>query len=91
MTHSNISYLFLEKHIFKTFSSVVFLFTIEIALFTSFNIIVTGWLSGREAEFIETLTEEEVGEKCVETIKQVLKTTDIPKLKRVVMYVIFWK
>ena len=44
-----------------------------------------GWLSGREAEYIETLSEEEVGEKCVETIKQLLKTTDIPKLKRVVM------
>ncbi len=46
---------------------------------------LSGWLSGREAEYIETLTEEEVGNKCVETMKQILKVSELPKLKRVVM------
>ena len=44
----------------------------------------SGWLSGRESEYMETLTDEQVGEKCVEMLNSFLgKVKAIPKLKKV--------
>ena len=48
------------------------------------HLLIQGWLSGREAEFVEMLTEEEVGKKCVEAIKSFLNKKELPILKRVI-------
>lgn len=42
-----------------------------------------GWLSGREAIYIESLTEEQIGNDCVAVLKKFLKK-DIPSPKRVI-------
>lgn len=39
--------------------------------------ILVGWLSGKEAVYMESLTEEQIGEDCVKVLKKVLKK-DIP-------------
>lgn len=44
----------------------------------------TGWLSGKEALFMESLTEEEVAEDMVGILKKFLKKKYIPKPKRVI-------
>ena len=44
----------------------------------------SGWLSGRESEHMETLTDEQVGQKCVELLNAFLgKVRTIPRLKKV--------
>ena len=45
---------------------------------------LTGWLCGKEAEYMETLTEQEIGKQCLEVLKSFLKGRSIPPLKRVV-------
>ncbi|XP_064599632.1 peroxisomal N(1)-acetyl-spermine/spermidine oxidase-like isoform X2 [Liolophura sinensis] len=45
--------------------------------------VLIGWLSGREAMYIESLTEEQIGNDCVAVLKKFLKK-DIPKPKRVI-------
>ncbi|KAK7109291.1 spermine oxidase-like isoform X2 [Littorina saxatilis] len=45
--------------------------------------ILVGWLSGKEALFMESLTEEQIGEDCVEVLKKMLKK-DIPPPVRVI-------
>lgn len=47
--------------------------------------VLIGWISGREAEYMETLTDEEVGRKCVESLKVFLSKTmkAFPNLKKV--------
>ena len=47
--------------------------------------IVAGWLCGREAEYMETLSNEVIGETCVELLKKFMKNTgwQLPNLKRV--------
>ena len=49
----------------------------------------TGWISGREAEYMETLTIEEVGETCARTLKEFLGKSikEFPNLKKTTMYV----
>jgi len=48
---------------------------------------LTGWLSGRESEYMETLSDEEVGQKCVEMLKSFLgKVRKVPTLKKVTRY-----
>ena len=49
--------------------------------------VVVGWLSGREAEYMETLTDEEVGKTCIEILKKFLKKngSSIPPLEHVTM------
>lgn len=44
-----------------------------------------GWLSGREAEYMEKLTEEEVGKKCYDALTAFLHKTvkKMPNLKKV--------
>ncbi|XP_067656296.1 spermine oxidase-like isoform X1 [Haliotis asinina] len=44
---------------------------------------IMGWLSGKEALFMESLTEEEIGEDCVNVLKKFLRKDDIPPPKRV--------
>ena len=46
----------------------------------------SGWLCGREAEYMETLSEEQIGKQCVNAIRQFTKKAwpNIPKLKRVI-------
>lgn len=50
---------------------------------------VVGWLSGREAEYMETLSDEEVSKAVVSTLKKFLKKQkrDWPKLRRMIRYV----
>lgn len=50
-----------------------------------------GWLSGREAEYMEKLDVEEVGRKCVEVLKKFLKNSmpKLPTLKKVSRFVDF--
>ena len=47
---------------------------------------VSGWLCGHEAEYMETLSEEQIGKQCVNAIRQFTKRAwpNIPKLKRVI-------
>jgi len=41
-------------------------------------------MSGRESEYMETLTDEQVGQKCVDMLNAFLgKMRKIPKLKKV--------
>ncbi|KAL8572691.1 hypothetical protein ACOMHN_049820 [Nucella lapillus] len=44
--------------------------------------ILVGWLSGKEALFMESLTEEQIGEDCIKALKNILKK-DIPAPIRV--------
>ncbi|XP_076461064.1 spermine oxidase-like [Babylonia areolata] len=44
--------------------------------------ILVGWLSGKEALFMESLTEEQIGEDCIMVLKRILKK-DIPAPVRV--------
>ena len=49
--------------------------------------LLLGWLSGKEAEYVEMLTDEEVGRRCVETLKAFLgKTKSVPNLKKVTRF-----
>ncbi|KAK2171723.1 hypothetical protein NP493_1034g00001 [Ridgeia piscesae] len=47
--------------------------------------VLVGWLSGREAEYMETLSDEEVGRMCIEVLKMFLKNngSSLPQLKHV--------
>lgn len=49
---------------------------------------VTGWICGREAEYIETLSDEQVGETCVNMLRMFMANTGwhLPNLQRVFMY-----
>lgn len=44
--------------------------------------LLLGWISGREAEFMETLSHEIVAEKCTEILRIFLKDPFVPKPKR---------
>lgn len=46
--------------------------------------LLLGWISGREAEYMEQLDEKIISEKCVELLKQFLKDACIPNPKRCV-------
>jgi len=48
--------------------------------------VLVGWLCGREAEYMESLSEEQVGRQCVDAIKKFTRKAwpKIPKLKRVI-------
>lgn len=46
--------------------------------------LLLGWISGREAEYMEQLDEKTISEKCVELLKQFLKDPCIPTPKRCV-------
>jgi len=46
--------------------------------------VLIGWLCGREAEYMETLTDEDIAEKCVAWLKVMLKKDNLPRVKRVV-------
>ncbi|XP_067615805.1 peroxisomal N(1)-acetyl-spermine/spermidine oxidase [Eurosta solidaginis] len=43
--------------------------------------LLLGWVSGREAEYMETLSHEEVAEKCTEILRTFLKDPYVPKPK----------
>nr|KAG5705245.1 hypothetical protein BaRGS_011271 [Batillaria attramentaria] len=45
--------------------------------------ILVGWLSGKEALYMESLTEEQIAEDCVKVLKKVLKK-DIPAPLRII-------
>ena len=46
-----------------------------------------GWLSGEQAEYIELLSDEEVGRRCVENLKEFLgPNKTLPNLKKVVRF-----
>ncbi|XP_055848969.1 peroxisomal N(1)-acetyl-spermine/spermidine oxidase [Episyrphus balteatus] len=44
--------------------------------------LLLGWLSGKEAEYMETLSQEAVAEKCTEILKIFLKDPLVPKPKK---------
>lgn len=46
--------------------------------------LLLGWISGREAEYMETLDEKTVSDKCTELLKKFLKDPCIPNPKRCV-------
>lgn len=47
--------------------------------------VLIGWLSGREAEYMETLAEKEVGESCVDMLQKFLRhsITKMPRLLKI--------
>lgn len=46
--------------------------------------VLIGWLCGREAEYMETLSEDEIGRQCIDVLKAMLKKDSLPPLRRVV-------
>lgn len=46
--------------------------------------LLLGWVSGREAEHMETLTHDEVGEVCTQILRKFLRDPFVPKPKRCV-------
>ena len=50
--------------------------------------VLLGWLSGREAEYMETLSDEQVTKDVIRTLKQFLKRQDreLPKLRRLIRW-----
>lgn len=46
--------------------------------------LLLGWISGREAEYMENISHEVVAEKCTEILRRFLKDPFIPKPKRCV-------
>lgn len=48
------------------------------------DVLLLGWVSGREAEYMETLPSEEVAEKCTEILRCFLQDPYVPKPKRCV-------
>ncbi|XP_064630026.1 spermine oxidase-like [Lineus longissimus] len=46
--------------------------------------VLVGWLTGKEAMHMETLSEEVVGETCVKVLKKFLRRSDIPLPKKVI-------
>uniref|UniRef100_A0A182PI53 Amine oxidase domain-containing protein n=1 Tax=Anopheles epiroticus TaxID=199890 RepID=A0A182PI53_9DIPT len=46
--------------------------------------LLLGWISGQEAEYMETLSHEIVAERCTEILRQFLKDPFVPKPKRCV-------
>lgn len=48
------------------------------------DMILLGWISGREAEFMETLDQTTISEKCTEILRKFLKDPFVPKPKRCV-------
>jgi len=53
-------------------------------LFTGWLVLLPAWISGNESEFMETLTDDDVGQKCVEMLNLFLgKVRKIPRLHKV--------
>lgn len=50
--------------------------------------LLLGWISGKEAEHMETLDDQTVSDKCTELLKKFLKDPCIPNPKRCVRYLI---
>ena len=48
------------------------------------DILLLGWISGKEAEYMETLSHEVVAEACTDILRQFLKDPFIPKPRRCV-------
>ncbi|EDW84309.1 uncharacterized protein Dwil_GK13216 [Drosophila willistoni] len=46
--------------------------------------LLLGWVSGREAEYMETLSHDAVAEKCTEILRTFLRDPHVPKPKRCV-------
>ncbi|XP_068154034.1 peroxisomal N(1)-acetyl-spermine/spermidine oxidase [Drosophila tropicalis] len=46
--------------------------------------LLLGWVSGREAEYMETLSHDAVAEKCTEILRNFLRNPYVPKPKRCV-------
>lgn len=44
--------------------------------------LLLGWISGRAAEYMETISHEEVAEKCTEILRKFLQDPCVPKPKR---------
>lgn len=44
--------------------------------------LLLGWISGREAEYLETISHEVVADKCTEILRKFLKDPCVPKPKR---------
>lgn len=48
------------------------------------DVLILGWISGKEAEYMETLDDKTVSDKCTELLKKFLKDPYIPHPKRCV-------
>lgn len=49
--------------------------------------LLLGWVSGKEAEYMETLSHEQVAEKCTEILRNFLQDPCVPKPKRCIWLV----
>ncbi|XP_053389187.1 spermine oxidase-like [Mercenaria mercenaria] len=49
------------------------------------NKTILGWISGDGAEYMETLSDEEIGKTCVQLLRQFLGNKDIPNAKAVLV------
>lgn len=50
--------------------------------------VLCGWIGGREAEHMETLSEMEIGQACTKVLRLFLGQQDIPFPKNVYKYVV---
>jgi hypothetical protein len=69
----------------------VILITILWLIFQQFKRIayyclIIGWLSGKEALYMESLTEEQIGQDIVEALKKFLNKKDIPQPRKIIRY-----
>lgn len=48
------------------------------------DVLILGWISGKEAEYMETLDDKTIADKCTELLKKFLKDPYIPHPKRCV-------
>lgn len=46
--------------------------------------VLVGWLSGKEALYMESLTEEQIGQDIVEALKKFLNKKDIPQPRKII-------
>jgi len=60
---------------------------ITILYFNSLKVyycLIIGWLSGKEALYMESLTEEQIGQDIVEALKKFLNKKHIPQPRKVI-------
>jgi hypothetical protein len=48
--------------------------------------LILGWISGKEAEYMETLDDQIIADKCTDLLKRFLKDPYIPAPKKCVKY-----
>ena len=49
-----------------------------------FILLISGWLCGKEALYMESLSDEQIAVDCQNVLKKFLKKDDIPKPNKIV-------